>query len=366
MFDDELLVVENGDFKKVDLSKFPVENAFNIELEKTKTFGVHISFVGNEYGAGFPWWDNADVQIRKYTEKNIPYGDIESPHIDLEQGWQICIFKEKDYIYILTGLEPGEDRYYSWYRVNFDTYRNAWLQTIEKCKKECVAFESIDEAMENKDRVKELVLNYTGNVGFPEEIFQFPNLEKLKFMGDKIGEIPIEIGKLINLKTLAFSGADLKKLPETLNKLTNLKELYLNHNKFKEFPYIILSIKSLETLDICDSKYPLSIPPNINKLINLHSLWLNRSNINTIPDKIGDLSKLILLSISDNPIDYLPESLTNLSSLETLYCTHANLNKLPQNLSELKSIKVFQVNNNNLTKDEKDRAKGILKDAFVD
>ncbi len=94
------------------LDSFPVIDDFSIELRQTvPKFGNHLFFVSAANGdlISFPWWDHVERDLQRWTQRNIPLGTKDKPFYDLEQGWQVVIFEERPWVYVLQG-GGSEDR----------------------------------------------------------------------------------------------------------------------------------------------------------------------------------------------------------------------------------------------------------------
>lgn len=122
-----------ADLKSLDLSIFPLINDFTVRLIDTEIFGKQVDYFSPKEGVltSFPWWDNVDMDIKNWTVKNIPLGTAETPFDDLEQGWQVLIFQDGIYVYILEGDEPGCEEFSSWYKVSLEKYTEEWQKVLD-------------------------------------------------------------------------------------------------------------------------------------------------------------------------------------------------------------------------------------------
>ncbi|MBV9470976.1 MAG: hypothetical protein JOZ57_17200, partial [Abitibacteriaceae bacterium] len=116
------------------LAAFPLIEDFTIRLKQTGTFGVHLYFYSDKFGhlASFPWWDNVEQDLPRYTSKDIPVGDFKQPFDDLEQSWQILIFQDEKFVYILEGQEPCCTEFPVWFRVAREHYYDEWMRIIQE------------------------------------------------------------------------------------------------------------------------------------------------------------------------------------------------------------------------------------------
>ena len=75
------------------------------------------------YIASFPWWDHAELDLYRPS--------FTFPE-DFEQGWQIEIFDEGEYTYVLeSDFDHPEAGYHSWFKVRKEHYLAEWQAAIE-------------------------------------------------------------------------------------------------------------------------------------------------------------------------------------------------------------------------------------------
>jgi hypothetical protein len=128
------------------LKNFPLVQDFEVRLERFKVdgevkFGVNVYFFSfsRGYMASFPWWDCAERDLIKETFQ-IPFGDFDQPFEDCEQGWEIIIFADDEFVYVLEGNfelpdAPIEERFYLWFKVDKSAYLGEWQKAIDLCRK---------------------------------------------------------------------------------------------------------------------------------------------------------------------------------------------------------------------------------------
>src|ERR1700737_4498786 len=92
----------------VDLNAFPTIADFTIELRESEEFGQHVHFVSPTRGelAGFPYWDNAERDMRHFVAEDVPLGSMMEPVDDADEDWQIVIFERGGFVYVLEGGAP--------------------------------------------------------------------------------------------------------------------------------------------------------------------------------------------------------------------------------------------------------------------
>jgi len=60
--------------REMKLGSFPVIPDFTIELRESEDSGQHVHFVSPTRGelAGFPYWDNAERDMRHFSPEDVP------------------------------------------------------------------------------------------------------------------------------------------------------------------------------------------------------------------------------------------------------------------------------------------------------
>lgn len=109
------------------LEVFPLMEDFEIVLEQIRgtSWGYHMAFFSEKRGyiASFPWWDHAELDLYRPS--------FTFPE-DFEQGWQIEIFDEGEYTYVLeSDFDHPEAGYHSWFKVRKEHYLAEWQAAIE-------------------------------------------------------------------------------------------------------------------------------------------------------------------------------------------------------------------------------------------
>ncbi len=158
---------------QLDLKSFPLIEDFEIVLIDTehKEFGKHVGFFSKKEGnlSSFPWWDNADLEIKNWIESDLP-----CQFEDCEQGWQIVIFQDNDYTYILEGDEPSVESFTTWYKVKKDQYLLEWNKLLMYIKKN-TNFENrdLDEIELNLQKYETFVDGIKN--GYRMDIYEYTN-----------------------------------------------------------------------------------------------------------------------------------------------------------------------------------------------
>jgi Leucine-rich repeat (LRR) protein len=132
---------------------------------------------------------------------------------------------------------------------------------------------SLDSALMNPDKVIKLVLRKKHLKKFPEEIFQFKNLQYLDLSKNSIKEIPDGIDALSQLQYLACSKTGLEHVSRDIGKLKNLRWINLNQNELVLLPPQFGDMENLEIADLWSNNLS-EFPATLEKLKKLKILDL--------------------------------------------------------------------------------------------
>jgi hypothetical protein len=305
-----LRVDESRDFSQLDLAAFPLVEGFALKLRDCAMLGYHIDFVDGDGArlAGFPWWDHVEVALKTLDAATIPRGTRAAPFDDLEQGWQIIIFEERGFVYVLEGAEPCCTEFAAWFKVKTADYVAAWSAAIAWARANRRTAGTLEQAFAAKSEVR-----------------------KLDLRGQHLTELPEEIGELAALEELELAHNDLLTLPLSIGRLTRLKRLEMNFTKVVDFPRAILDLTSLELLAI------------------------NYTKLREVPEEVGRLERLSILTLCANDLGALPASIFRLPRLEELIATDSHMTSLPPVLGDLPMITSINLSANRLPESEKSR-----------
>ena len=120
---------------------------------------------------------------------------------------------------------------------------------------------------------------------------------------------PLQVYKL-SLKKMK-----LREFPEEIYQFKNLQTLDVSKNKLIYFPRKITVFPYLQELDFSNNKIS-SIPKELGELIELKKLIVNQNDLTSLPPEISNLKKLIFLDVWGNDIGFLPPEIESLK--ETL------------------------------------------------
>lgn len=115
-------------------------------------------------------------------------------------------------------------------------------------------FYSLEDAMEDPEKVYNLSITWEKLKEFPPEIFKFVNLQHLDLMDNEIRTIPPQIAQLKNLQILFLSNNKISSLPEELKQLEHLEDLHLERNKMETLPEWISEVKNLKKIGLRENK----------------------------------------------------------------------------------------------------------------
>jgi Leucine-rich repeat (LRR) protein len=124
-------------------------------------------------------------------------------------------------------------------------------------------------------------------------------------------------------------------IPAEIAQLKNLQWLDLSRNKLSDFPEAVCSIPSLEYLNLSRNKIEM-IPKNIGEMKNLKELHLQKNKLMYLPAQIGGLSSLEILDLWNNAVSFFPEELKELHNLRKMDLREIEINDEEQKrISEL-------------------------------
>ena len=120
--------------RDIALDGFPVIPDFAVVLRESDENGQHVHFISASAGdlAGFPYWDNAERDMRHFAADDVPLGSIDEPVDDADEDWQIVIFEHRGFVYVLEGNEPHTTEFDVWFRVPTERYLAAWAAVIDQ------------------------------------------------------------------------------------------------------------------------------------------------------------------------------------------------------------------------------------------
>ncbi|TGZ56364.1 Uncharacterized protein DBV15_08856 [Temnothorax longispinosus] len=157
----------------------------------------------------------------------------------------------------------------------------------------------------------------------PEEVTEFPFLEKLHLYHNAIRIIPETVVMLQSLNYLDLSRNQLTSLPREICRLP-LQTLLVAHNRLA------------------------SLPDELGRMTALAELDAGCNEITSLPPRMGDLARLRSLDLRSNLLVHLPIELTYLR-LVKLDISGNRISVLPNEMRKMKSLVDFRLSDNPLT-----------------
>ncbi len=117
----------------LDLSAFPTISDFAIELRESDESGQYVYYVSPSLGelAGFPYWDNAERDMRHFVPDDVPLGSVAEPVDDADVDWQIVIFQHAGFVDVMEGASRHTTSFDVWFRFPSDRYIAEWARVID-------------------------------------------------------------------------------------------------------------------------------------------------------------------------------------------------------------------------------------------
>lgn len=184
----------------------------------------------------------------------------------------------------------------------------------------CVTCYSIEEAMENPEGVRQLILRNKGLTAFPDEVLEMSGLVYLDLSFNKIVTFPDGEGKNLKLKHLNLTrniGLNTHSLFSYTRGKEHLESLDLTDCSVGQLSYAIGQHPSLLELRLSGNQLA-TIPGELGQLRNLKTLNLSKNKIKSIPYVLSELYKLEELDLSENVIENHESIFLSLSSTKTL------------------------------------------------
>lgn len=197
---------------------------------------------------------------------------------------------------------------------------------------QCSSCYSIENALVDPSRVKELVLVNKGLTEIPEEISRFSNLEYLNLSQNQLLAIDDRLSNNLHLTSLDLShntGLSLISCSDSFFDLPMLRTLNLSHNYAAILHPALGKMKSLESLYLANNSFR-SIPQSLAELPQLKILDLANNGLEEVHQAFADLWQLNYLDISGNFKKVQYETMNNLKykdKLKVLRCSLYDLNK---------------------------------------
>lgn len=116
------------------LGEFATVDDFAVRLIDDADGGKHVELASAAKGrlAGFPAWDHADRDLRHFAASDVPFGSLDEPYDDRDDGWRIAIFADGGWVYVAEGDDANAREPSRTFRVPLDRYFLAWAALIDQ------------------------------------------------------------------------------------------------------------------------------------------------------------------------------------------------------------------------------------------
>lgn len=230
-----------------DESQFPVVEGFTLAfVESGSGMNIEMRDASGKGLASFLYAD-AEKKVPTYGAPHFPLGTAAKPHFDCDQGWNLLIWEARGFVWV--GEGRGEDRcdtYDVHFRVPLGVYLSEWKRLDDETAESKEVFDSLAQAMERPESVKELRLIEQHLTQLPDVFSRFINLEKLELRFNRLTALPDSIGDLKSLRHLGLSDNKLASLPESFSRLDKLETVWLAKNRLTAIPDYVKGMKSLK------------------------------------------------------------------------------------------------------------------------
>lgn len=229
-------------------------------------------------------------------------------------------------------------------------------------------YDSLQEALANRERVYILHLNREGLDRWPARVGKLTRLKELSLAKNKIARLPQRIGELTHLEHLDVSKNAIGEVPRELWNLANLEFLSLAGNEISGLPQGMAKLKKLRVLHLNKNSFAV-LPPEIAELDSLRELDLHGNKLSSLPPGIKNLKKLRKLSLGNpffggNEFRTLPLEITEIESLEELVLSRNSIAALPPEMKKLRNLKKLWVNQDFDTKEVR-KVKSLIPNLHV-
>lgn len=128
----KLIIRDLDQLSQVNVEEFPIALDFQISLsDQGRNSTLSFATRSLDLTINFPWWDNPKSEIADWSLSDIPNGTMESPYLDMDQGWQIVIWQHGNSVYIAQGGD-NEQEFDVWFSVPRELYFDQWSKAIRQ------------------------------------------------------------------------------------------------------------------------------------------------------------------------------------------------------------------------------------------
>jgi hypothetical protein len=128
-----LSIEDFRDLASIGPAQFQAASDFSVKLAvRVDGAGTVLRLVGSSMNVTieFPWWDDPEGDLSRWTLEDIPIGTLDEPYFDTDQCWRILIWQVGGVVYIASGGSDEEGLYDTFLSVAEEKYRAAWADVI--------------------------------------------------------------------------------------------------------------------------------------------------------------------------------------------------------------------------------------------
>lgn len=248
MYEINLKISDQEDLSSVDVSCLAIVLDFQVHLREAGQFGKHVDFCdgGGNRLASFPWLDHADEHL-SWLFPALRDAVPSSPYSDLEQSWEILIWRDRDTYVVLEGTGEPCGVFEVGFRVEADQFLEAWNDPLRQPQ---VSFCSVEAAAAHAEQAVALSLGNQRLTAIPEPVLKLPQLEYLNLYLNRLDTLPPAIGELTRLRWLDLRFNRIRFLPEEMSRLIHLESINLAQNRLEELPPWVADLPKLRTFHV--------------------------------------------------------------------------------------------------------------------
>jgi hypothetical protein len=235
---------DHSDVQTLDAALFQTVDGFTVATRDAGELGQHLHFYDGQGNtiAGFPWLDHADAFLSELF-RNISTATVKNPFHDLEEGWEILIWRNSAHFFVCEGRGEPYGEFGTLFRVHADAFIAAWTEAVSSTPK--TSFRSLAEALRHTGLVQSLLLGNTQLETLPQELFSLVTLEHLELYSNRLTTLPPEVCALKSLRWLDLRFNKVDWLPSELASLARLESINLADNMLTAVPEWVASMPAL-------------------------------------------------------------------------------------------------------------------------
>ncbi len=170
-------------------------------------------------------------------------------------------------------------------------------------------------------------------------------------------EFPTAVTQVKTLQTLNLGNSRkcpdqwknyIKHVPLVVGQMLELRHLDLSWCKLQRCPLAVSQLTNLESLDLRGNFYMESLNVHFENLPRLKFLDMSYCGLSKCPEFPSEMKSLKHLDVGVNPISELPATMTNLPHLEHLDASVCELTQFPEGVTGLASLVYVNLSGNNI------------------